>query len=148
MEVFMPKGWKRSESWRREGKDFMVEVYHYVSPPPWGLVEPHNAFWDEGPNRWNVYAYIYPAHPHFAAFDGPHMWQDASNLLHFHGGPSYLARPMYEGKVSCIKVGSDYNHLNDDYYSHLSTAQEASSVFEDANELFEQLKRIGTGEIT
>lgn len=62
--------WRESQQWRRQGKTFTVEVYHYV--------EPGEPTYDDGRHRWNVYAYIYPGHPHFANFKGPDMWQDAA----------------------------------------------------------------------
>lgn len=125
--------WDHKDVWRRRGNDFLVEVTrHSVTTSE---IDPY-----DGPNRWAVYAYIYPKHPHFAAFDGPRMWQDASAQLHLHGGCSLLEYPMYEGKVTSAKVGADYHHLHDDRFTHYSTPEEAYEVFADAEELFEQLQ--------
>lgn len=127
--------WRHKDSWGRRGKDFMVEITRHS-------VEPVD-YW-EGPNRWAVYAYIYPAHPHFAAFQGPAIYQDASAQLHFHGGCSFLEYPMYDGKVTCVKVGADYHHLHDERFTHYATADDAYTVFGDADELFEQLQARAT----
>jgi hypothetical protein len=127
-----PEGWKHKDAWSRKGNNFMVEITRHSAY----VAE----FYSEGPNRWCVYAYIYPAHPHFVAFSGPSIFQDAGAILHFHGGCSYLEFPMYEGKVTCVKVGADYHHLYDERFTHYATTADAYEVFADADELFEQLQ--------
>jgi hypothetical protein len=138
-----PEGWDHKDVWRRRGKDFLIEVTRHSVD----FVD----HW-EGPNRWAVYAYIYPKHPHFGVFDGPHIWQDATSVLHLHGGCSFLEYPMYDGKVTSVKVGADYHHLHDDRFTNYATPAEAHEVFSDANELFEQLQNraetVGTGSQT
>ncbi|AET91057.1 hypothetical protein BYI23_B004500 [Burkholderia sp. YI23] len=94
----------------------------------------------EGPHRWAVYAYIYPKHPHFSAFSGANLWQEATAVLHLHGSCSYLEYPMYDGKVTSVKVGADYHHLHDDRFTYYATQAEAREVFKDADELFAQLQ--------
>jgi hypothetical protein len=120
--------WDHKDEWRKPGKDFVVVVSRHngTSNEPYG----------EGPNRWCVYAYIYPKHPHFAKFDGPHMWQEAATVMPFHCYPSLLEYPMYEGKVTSVKVGSDYRHLHDGRFTNYATQEEAAEVFEDADRLF------------
>lgn len=129
--------WSKRDSWRRFGKNFMVEVYHYTETP----VQRTSFYGDgEGEHRWNVYAYIYPKHPHFAAFfRGEGMWQEAGACLPFHGGVSLLEFPQYDDKVTSVKIGCDYHHLHDDHYTWLATREEAESVFEDAETLFARL---------
>lgn len=129
------KDWDHKDVWHRHGKNFLVEVKrHSVA------VEEPACFDSDLGNRWCVYAYIYPDHPHFAKFAGPAMWQDASCEMPLHGGPSLLEYPMYEGKVSSVKVGCDYNHLHDWHFTRMASASQAHSVFADANELYEWLK--------
>src|ERR1700749_75877 len=129
--------WGRRDSWRKHGKDFMVEVYHYTETPR------EETSWygeGEGPHRWNVYAYIYPKHPHFAAFKRDEgMWQEAGATLGFHGGVSLLEYPQYDDKVTCVKVGCDYNHLHDAPYTRMENREQASEIFDDADTLFERL---------
>jgi len=127
--------WKHKDEWKRSGKDFLVSVTR------------HSVAVDEGcgydsdlGHRWCVYAYIYPKHPHFANFDGPQMYQDASSCMPFHGGPSLLEYPMYEGVVTSVKVGCDYNHLHDWEYTRMATKDEAYRVFADADELYDWLQ--------
>lgn len=131
--------WDHKDVWRRRGKDFLIEITrHSVRAEEW-----------EGPHRWAVYAYIYPKHPHFSAFEGPQMFQDAASMLPLHCGPSLLEYPMYEGKVTSVKVGADYHHLHDERFSRYATKDEAYEVFKDAEELFEQLQtraEVATGE--
>jgi hypothetical protein len=121
------KEWSHKDEWRRSGEHFLVVVSRHA-------VQVDEEF-GEGPHIWCVYAYIYPEHPHFAAFNGPHMWQDAASMMPFHRGPSYLDYPTHEGKVTSVKVGADYNHLYDDRFTHYATAEDAYSVFSDAQDL-------------
>lgn len=123
--------WDHKDVWRRRGKDFSIEVTRHAVKPV--------DYW-EGPHRWNVYAYIYPNHPHFATFSGPSIFQDATTCMHFHRGCSFLEYPMYDGKVTSVKVGSDYHHLNDDRFTHFAAPLDAYEVFCDADRLFEQLQ--------
>lgn len=122
--------WRHKDCWKRAGKDFLVEVTRHSG-------EPLDSF--EGAHRWAVYAYVYPKHPYFEKFEGPHMWQGATSAMPLHGGASLLEYPMYEGKVTSVKVGADYNHLHDQDYTHMATKEQAGSVFEDAEELFRWL---------
>lgn len=124
--------WDHKDEWRKHGKNFLVVVSRHNQPSS-------DPYPDEGPNRWAVYAYIYPKHPHFAAFDGPRKWQPAATCLPFHGGPSLLEYPMYDGKVTSVKVGADYHHLHDDFTNY-ATKEEAAEVFEDADRLFAWLQ--------
>jgi len=131
--------WRKAEKWTRHGKDFAVEVYHHTAPGP--------ETFDDGLNRWNVYAYVYPNHPHFAEFKGADMWQEAATAMPFHGGPSYLQWFMnHAGNAQIIKVGSDYHHLGDDGYTVMASPAEAWSVFNDADKLYDWLAARAQGE--
>lgn len=129
--------WKKKELWHRRGEGFCVEVSHHKSD-----VRIDDS---EGPNRWCVYAYIYPKHPHFKNFEGDSMWQDAASTLPLHGGPSFLRDHFdAQGNITSIQVGSDYHHLHDESYTHMDTEEDARSVFCDADELVERLSKQGT----
>ena len=65
--------WEHKEEWWKKGKEFLVVVRHHRAVVP----EEFNL----GPNRWAVYAYIYPDHPLFGNFQGPEMFQPAANSL-------------------------------------------------------------------
>lgn len=141
-----PGPWSRKEIWRRYGKDFLVEISRHEEP----VREEYACYDSEGPHRWCVYAYIYPKHPHFANFRGPDMWQEAANSLPLHCGPSLL-RWHYDddGKPTSVQVGADYHHLYDDRFTRYATADEARSIFNDAEELFDRLaalSKAGVGE--
>lgn len=128
------QNWRHKDLWHRRGKNFLIEISrHPEQVPEWET---------EGPNRWAVYAYIYPTHPHFAAFSGPAIYQDATAALHLHAGCSLLEYPMYDGKVTSVKVGADYHHLHDEHFTYCATPAEAYRVFADADQLFEQLQRL------
>lgn len=123
--------WKHKDEWKKPGKDFLIVVSRHEQ----------SADFECGAHRWCVYAYIYPRHPYFAEFDGPNMWQDAASNMPLHAGPSLLEYPMHDGKVTSIKVGADYNHLHDSHFTHYATADEASEVFDDAEQLHAFLTR-------
>jgi hypothetical protein len=126
--------WKRKELWHQRGEGFCVEVSHHTTPTYDS--ERLTTHASEGENRWCVYAYIYPEHPHFAKFEGDKMWQDAALALPLHGGPSML---RWHRDANCnatsVQVGADYNHDGDGCYTHYDDAAEARSVFRDADEL-------------
>lgn len=122
-----PQGFRHKDMWTMDGRNFVVQVSrHSVDCSEY-----------EGPHRWCVYAYIYPKHPHFARFDGTEtLWQDASRSIPLHGGPSLVRKHTdVKGDVTAYQVGCDYNHLDDDMFTHYATAEDAYSVFNDAREL-------------
>jgi hypothetical protein len=123
--------WDHKDEWRKHGLDFLVHVTR------------HNGTADEygrGPNQWAVYAYVYPKHPHFAKFDGQHMWQEAATMMPFHGGPSYLRWHIdNDGKPTSVQVGADYDHLHDEHFTNYATKEDAWEVFQDAECLVEWL---------
>lgn len=135
MNVDQKDKWAKSERWKRHGKNFTVEVVHWTSPRP---------EWDQyrGENCWNVYAYIFPKHPMFKAFnETDDIFQDAASSLHLHAGASWCkSKCDRSGAVYCIEVGSDYSHHGDDHFGHMETREDAYEVFRDAVELFEQLE--------
>lgn len=127
--------WEKKDEWWKHGKDFMVVVKHHTVK-----VDEAACYDSDKGHRWNVYAYIYPKHPHFANFEGPQMWQDASTMMPFHGGPSLLKYPMFDGKVTAVQVGSDYSHLHDWTFTQAESKEDAYEVFADAEELFNWLQ--------
>ena len=121
--------WQRSEVWQVQTDKYCVEIKHWFSG-------------DE--NKWNVYAYIYKTNPLFESMlADKSMWGEESCLMPFHGGPTY--RREYqddEGNASCVVVGSDYYHDGDHYYTTLETAEDAYSVFRDAEHLVAYLDQV------
>ena len=133
-------GFRRKELWSMDGKDFMIQVSRHEEPVHF----PSGCYDETGPHRWCVYAYIYPKHPHFAAFDGTeNMWQDATAGLPLHGGVTYCRKHVdASGTVTSYQVGADYNHLYDSYFTRCDTPDEASEVFNDARQLHKLLTTI------
>jgi len=127
--------WKHKDIWKKSGNGFLVEVSRHSES-----YEPVDG--REGPHRWCVYAYIYPAHPHFAKF-GPNdeLWQDATTELPGHSYPSLLRRHTdAEGRVTSFQVGWDYHHDGDYMFTHDATMDDARRQFMDAQELFDRLQ--------
>ena len=122
--------WKRKDLWSRRGRDFCVEISHR---------EEERVGWS-GRHRWNIYAYIYPKHHLFDAFDGDSMFQQATENLPMHGGPSSLQwHRDNTGTLCSVQVGCDYNHIDDEAFTH-TDVESAESVFRDAEILFAHLQ--------
>ena len=112
---------------------FVRESTHSVSAKAWN----HNGKWN-----WNVYAYIQPSHP---LYDN----NDALKNLPFNGGCTYDAirtvQPFeikydFQEVNSTKIVGSDYNHIHDNYDNHPSPLDYIPwNVLRDAKELAERL---------
>jgi hypothetical protein len=129
----MSNAWGHRDEWKCFGRNFLVTVKRHPEPVR------DDDF--RGPNRWCVYAYVYPKHPLFAEFKGNDMWQDAANAMPLHGGPSLLRwHRDDEGAPMSVQVGADYDHLHDERFTHCATQDDAAEVFADADELFEYLK--------
>ncbi len=120
--------WEAKQEWRAQGENYLVTVNHWTD--------------EIGENKWNVYAYIYPKHRMFGMMlAATGILHDAPNSLPLHCGCSLLRRHYSDGgECSSVQVGSDYNHLGDEYFSRLATKDEAVIVFQDAERLFEALK--------
>jgi len=127
------KTWDHKEEWHRYGEHYLIVVKRYSVGK--SLFDPF-----KGPQRWAVYAYIYPEHRLFNDFEGDSIWQPATTVLPLHGGASFL-RWHYDrgGKPTSVQVGADYDHLDDGRFSHCETIEDAAEVFEDAERLFNHL---------
>lgn len=148
--------WHKSTSWKQPGKDFLVEVRHITEPP----LPPELAIFSsgDGHNRWFVYAYIYPKHPHFRAFSGDSIAQEAARVLPLHGGCTFVQEHLdrlgtKEGMsitVASYQVGADYHHYGDDRFTYYDAVQGNDldfEVFVEAKALFDTLTRLGTAAI-
>lgn len=122
--------WREKTEWAVRGPQFTIVVSKHQQL----------ARHETGPNVWCVYAYIYPEHPYFKEFKGTDLWQEATSIMPLHGGCSYLDYPGYQGEITSVKVGADYNHYRDEYFTHYATAEDAAEVFKDAQILFNWLE--------
>lgn len=124
--------WKHKDEWRKFGKDFLVTVTrHSVEVSP-------EFDHGDGPNRWAVYAYVYPRHPYFEKFDrAGQMSQEACSSMPLHAYPSFFHVHVdaKTAEITSFQVGADYQHLHDDF-THSATEEEAWSIFHDANHLY------------
>ena len=120
---------KLRKEWLCVRPSFCVVVKHWTE----------DSFMDnEGPNRWGVYAYLYPKHPMFAEFKTDDILQPPAFELPMHGGPSLFRRNWTnDGETCCsVEIGADYHHYGDEGYTHDETGE---SVLADARELIEWL---------
>jgi len=133
----MAKNWQHRDVWTRQTQHFTVQVERRE------VEQADSAFEVLGPNRWNVYVYIYPTHPHFHKFDGPSWGQEAILEMPLHGGCTFLKyhKDALNGEVTGIQVGCDYNHDGDARYTHHATPADGIKQFRDADELFAWLER-------
>jgi hypothetical protein len=125
------KNWQHKDVWRRTGDSFAVEVTRHI------VVLRDDLGLHEESQRWCVYAYILPGHKKFKEFNGCDLKQKALLDMPLHKGPSFLEWSYEEGghPVS-IKIGADYNHLDDKHFTQYYSPKEAHSVFQDADLLF------------
>jgi hypothetical protein len=126
------KPWDKKEEWLCRGTNFLIMVKHHLK----SYVKEDDP---TGQHLWNVYAYIYPKHPHFDTFiDTDDLYQEACTKLPLHCGASFLSGHYDKnGVCTSIQVGSDYNHLYDKCYTH---EEYAPTVFLDATELYDYLE--------
>jgi len=133
--------WNHKDIWKfTDDRTFTVEISHHVVKVPEG-----GCYDSDLGHRWCVYAYIYPAHPHFDKFDDTdRLWQAAAIALPLHCGPSYFYRHVrvadgFLVPVS-IQVGCDYNHDGDWQHTRNAAREDAYEVFADATALVEWLQ--------
>lgn len=137
------KEWRHKDEWTKRGANFLVKVSRHADAG-FDVVNGEVVRTGRVENKWCVYAFIFPKHPHFPKFEGPSLWQDAASFFDWHGGCSYLEYHRVSAEViSSVQVGCDYNHLHDDHYLDMATQEDAASVFRDADELFETLMKLG-----
>jgi len=141
------EGWNHKDEWRKRGKYFYIVVSRHEVEVI-GNDTSYNVFrMHEGPHRWAVYAYIYPNHPLFKKFDSSErLSQPATEDMPLHGGCSKIkyhvandATQDYPATVTSIQVGADYHHDADEIYTNQATAEQDSTVFNDAQALFDWL---------
>lgn len=130
------------QSWKHNGKNFAVEVVWWKDASYQAAKEslPPELFDGVPENHWNVYAYIYPKHPFFDKIVSESFY-DYGVDLPLHCGSSF--HKWYynaKGEVLYKKIGSDYQHYQDDRFERYKTKEEAWQVFNDATELIEMLK--------
>ena len=134
----MSEKYRKTDDWKRSGENFMIVVNHHAV----GKAAELERFDSMGIHRWCIYAYIYPKHWHFGAFDGTEeMFQDAASAMPLHGGPSFLRIHMdaTKNEILSYQVGCDYSHYQDDEYTNMKNEHEAFGVFADADRLFNWL---------
>ena len=126
----MSKEWDHRDLWDLRHKDFAVEVSQHVG-------QAHEEL-GLGPNRWCVYVYVYPEHPLFESIDlDGGMWQNALADPPLHAGCTFFKVHQQFKEVVSVQIGCDYSHYGDEHYSHMVTKEEATPVFQDAEELFD-----------
>jgi len=101
----------------------------------------HDSKW-----QWNVYANIFETHE---LFNDP---VKAFDTLPFHGGCTFDQLVEHNNSnctkysredTKCLKLGSDYMHLHDNYDNHSSPFESIPyNILSDANELVEALKSV------
>ena len=130
------ESWKHNDEWRVRGTNFLVSVQRHDH-------------YEEGKHKWFIYAYIYPNHPLFVSFNEDEgIYQDATDNLPLHCGCSLLTfHANTYGEVLSVQVGADYLHLYDDDFERMESKKQATSIFDDAEQLFETLENMTKGTI-
>jgi hypothetical protein len=136
----MLKNYKRKEVWSRGGKDFLIEVVRWETITEEKLKEIQSKIpsYNEGRFVWNVYCYIYPKHPLFIKLDTEDMFN--GRIENFHGGCTFSKwHRSADGEITAKQYGCDYNHYQDDRFTHIENPERAYVVFHDAEALFKEL---------
>ena len=122
------KKYTHKETWSRRSEDFTVEVARWEDESP-----------DGTKYKWNVYCYIYPKHKLFEVPKEESMCDCPINNLH---NGCTLARWHTDGsgKVTSKQYGSDYSHIWDEGMEKIKEPEDAQSVFNDAEDLFNELE--------
>ena len=120
--------WNRKEEWTIKAAKCLVKVSRHEEPLLHSMPE-------LGESRWCVYAYVYPEHSMFDKAVNNEMRD-----LPLHGGQS-LFKTHYNasGEITSVQIGADYNYLHDAHFTHAHTADDAASVFADAEVLLKFL---------
>ena len=95
--------------------------------------------WNRGSeeNKWNVYCYLYPGHPLCNSADAQSILND-----YFHWGITFEhIRREGNGIITTVQLGSDYEHLDDDY-SHCSELFQVPEIVADAKILYDFLENV------
>ena len=122
---------QHSESWRID-----CRVHSSVEVKRWKRKEIPGVttIW-EGLYVWNVYAYVNKSHPLFAQIKAGYPDLHCVSNFPMHKGANYV-EPLYNTAAATelvgYKVGCDYNYIEDEWLTHISTPQAAESVFRDA----------------
>lgn len=116
--------WQHKDEWKREGDNHSVVISRHFRPYT-------------GEHRWCVYLYIYPGHPRFEQFKpDSDMWSQPHYDCHSYVS-LFRTHRRDDGSIGSFQLGWDYAHDGDDHFSQCATADDAGSVFWDANKLFE-----------
>ena len=123
----MNKNWKHKDVYTLNGTNFAVEVVR------WNFYPINNPETNNN-NVWNLYVYIYPKHPAFAKYQD----KDNADRIPFHGGCTLyqVHNNPVTNDITSIQIGCDYNHYMDHHYQEMNTMEDASSIFWDAEQLF------------
>lgn len=143
------RDWTDKSEWILRGTNFAVMVVRH---------DRGFSVHDGGNNGWCVYVSIYPKHPLFAAINNGKTkdWEiPAIQNMPLHGGCTFFERCRHTedadgqygrnwkmGDICAFKIGCDYQHLHD-YYGDCVTKQDAYTIFQDAEELFDHVTRLG-----
>lgn len=138
--------WNKREEWKTgvyvgQKQVAGVKVVRWSFHPEGDAGEDEYGRFKSGRNNWNVYAYIYPEHPLFAKFSA-HTTGDngesyeLTSAMPLHGGQTFYQLNFgAENRVESVQVGCDYMHCDDDRFNECATREQASEVFNDADEL-------------
>lgn len=127
--------WTKHTTLLRRHKTFSVEIVHRKD-------EPGMLFAGDQGNRWFIYVYLYPKHPLFEGNSRSDEYSSETGI-NFHCGCTYKDR-IFEnnGNIKCVKLGCDYVHYGDDFYSEIDVTDTHNFVKSDAEEIFKTLKEM------
>jgi hypothetical protein len=127
------------EIWSRRGKDFLIEVVRWetlTEEKYKKIKEEGYAF--NGRFVWNIYCYLYPKHKKFNLPENEEYGECPINSFHY--GCTYVNwHRKADGTITSKQYGNDYNHYGDECFTYIEKPEDAYTIFNDADELFEEL---------
>jgi hypothetical protein len=135
----MLNNYKRKEVWVRNGKDFLIEVVRWetMTEEQYNKLKLVGATFN-GRFVWNVYCYLYPNHRKFDLAKEEGYGDCPVNALHY--GCTFVKWHLKtDGTITSKQYGSDYNHYQDERFTYIEKPEDAYAIFNDAEELFEEL---------
>jgi hypothetical protein len=130
----MLKNYTQKAIWIRKGENFLIEVVRWEKMTQEVHEEMRRKIGlDDGRFVWNIYCYIYPKHRLFNEI----LQEEDCPINCFHGGQTLAHWHIKaDGTVTAKQYGCDYAHWGDEHFSFMEQPEEATEIFNDAEDLF------------
>lgn len=132
------KKWQITKHFWVRGENFTICIKQSICEK--------DKFFNTGGNLWTLYAYIFPKHKLFEKLriKSESCYPEITYSMPLHMGCSYYEEYFDQNQNPIrLEVGCDYNHLYDERYSFMENEEQASTIFIDAEVLFNYCENYG-----